>query len=229
MRINKYLALCGLGSRRGVEKYIEEGRVTINGQKAVSLAADVKDSDNVEFDGSAVAPLKHLYYAVYKPVGYVSTNEDVHAFKKITELSDELVGLSIVGRLDQDSEGLVLMSNDGDFVFRHQHPRNQCEKEYLVDVRIAQAGSSEIISRILRYFVCGARLGAYRTRPASAKIIAKQADIVTFNIVLKEGRKRQIREIFAKERIRVINLKRIRIGQYHLGDMKPGEVKKINA
>lgn len=227
MRINKYLASCGLGSRRGVEQLVKSGRIAINNHKISSLSCDVCDHDKVTFDDKPVSPKKYKYFAVYKPVGYVCTNEDPFASKKITDLSPELVGLSIVGRLDKDSEGLVLLSNDGDFVYKHQHPKNICEKEYLVEVRISNETSSVELDNVMRYFACGTILSGYRTRPAKIKLLAKEGRCARFNIVLTEGRKRQIREVFAKKRIPVLRLKRIRIGGYSLEGLHEGEVKQI--
>lgn len=230
MRINKYLALCGLGSRRGVEKYILDGRIKVNGQKTTSLSYRVSPTDKVMFDDVEMIQTKYIYYLVNKPVGYVCTNDDVHAESKITDLSDELIGLSIVGRLDKESEGLTIMTNDGDFVFSHQHPKNMCEKEYIVEVagKGEDSLTSERLDRVIRLFKCGTLINGYRTRPARARIVKREGSTVGFNIILTEGRKRQIREVFEKEGIKVKKLKRIRIGDYILGDLELGGIKAFS-
>lgn len=227
MRINKFLSSCGLGSRRSVERFVLEGRVTVNNAVVKNLSQSIDHADIVRFDGSVVSPSAHKYCMVNKPVGYVCTNNDINAPKKIIDLDQSLVGLSIVGRLDCESEGLVLLSNDGDFVYKHQHPSNLCEKEYVVEVKLPANTTSLELEKIIRYFSCGTVLAGYRTKPAKIKIIAKEGRKAKFNIVLTEGRKRQIREIFAKEKIKVVVLKRVRIGQYKLGNLELGEVRQF--
>jgi len=165
---------------------------------------------------------------VHKPTGYVCTNSDVNALKKITDLDPSLIGLSIVGRLDRESQGLVLLSNDGGFIYKHQHPKNLCEKEYLVEVKLSNKTTSLELEKVIRYFTCGTILSGYRTRPAQIKLLAKEGLRARFNIMLTEGRKRQIREIFAKEKIEVIFLQRIRIGRYKLNELPMGEVRSFS-
>lgn len=231
MRINKYLALCGLGSRRSVEALVKDGFVLINGNKITKLGCDVDlENDVVRYKGEVLKPLKYQYFAVYKPVGFVSTHSDEFAERKVVDLDPRLKGLGIVGRLDKGSEGLMLFTNDGSFNFKHQHPKNNCEKEYEVDVRSKdKTDLSPKLEKVLRYFTCGTLLDGYRTKPAKAKVIGKEGDIVRFNIVLKEGRKRQIREIFKKQNFFVVKLKRIRIGEYKICDLIPGQIMEINA
>lgn len=228
MRINKFLACCGLGSRRSVENFISSGKISVNGRTVTDLSTIIGQNDVVEFNGKLIAPKQYKYYCVYKPIGYTSTNNDIHAERVISDLSNDLIGLSIVGRLDKMSEGLVLLSNDGDFIYKHQHPSNLCEKEYLVDVKLSENITSIELERIIRYFSCGTKIDGYRTRPARIKLLGRENGIAKFNIILTEGRKRQIREIFDKEKIKVVKLKRVRIGIYTLGNLEPGDVAPLD-
>lgn len=226
MRINKFLASCGLGSRRGVEDLVISGKVLVNGEKMTNLAYDVKPQDVVVCDGKELTQTeKKEYYLVYKPVGYVSTTEDPHAEKIVTELVVSEARLFPVGRLDKDSEGLMILTNDGDFAQKLQHPSNEHEKEYLVDVSGKTEDMNAELDAALRFLTCGIKIGGYRCRPGLAKVIKKEGNRATFKIILKEGRKRQIRETMERAKLRVLSLKRIRIANYELGDLEPGESK----
>jgi len=225
MRINSYLAKSGLGSRRHVERYIIEGRVLINGQKA-KLHSTVNVTDEVLFNNKKIGINEKLYYLVNKPVGYVSTVSDEHANKKVVDL----VGgkkLFPVGRLDKDSEGLVILTNDGDFAQRLSHPKYEHEKEYLVEVKLPRKQRSQYLENAIKFFKCGVILDNKKTKPSQIKIIAQNGNIARFNIVLKEGVNRQIRKTFAKAKLEVSILKRIRIGEYTLGDLKTGETQRF--
>lgn len=227
MRINKFLASRGLGSRRKVEDLVRAGRISVNGVVATNLATDIREEDSVLFDNKPIHATSRKYFAVYKPVGYTCTNSDRHAEKTLHELSGELSGLSIVGRLDRDSEGLVLLSNDGAFVQSYQHPSGGCEKEYLVSANMPRSSDEDSLEKLFRYFLCGALLDGYKTRPSKIKMIKREGPIVTFKIILNEGRKRQIRRIFEKVKMRVVSLKRVRIGEFCLEDLAPGEVREL--
>lgn len=227
MRINKFLALCGLGSRRGVERLVLEGKIEINGKIQTNLSATIEANDVVSYAGQEIKPQIFKYFAVNKPVGYVCTNYDIHAVKQVCDLDSRLKGLSIVGRLDKDSEGLILMTNDGDFCQKYQHPSGGGEKEYVVVVKPRNAEHYENLDRALKFFKCGCTIDGYKTRSAQARVVSKDGALYTFKIVLREGRKRQIRAIFEKAGFVVVSLRRIRIGQFCLGDLRDGCVNEI--
>lgn len=221
MRINAFLAKTGLGSRRKVESFVSEGRVLINGAKA-SLASQVEQSDKVTLDGNELSISKKKYFLVYKPVGYTSTVSDEHAEKKVVDLVDE-PGLFPVGRLDKDSEGLMILTNDGDFAQKLTHPSYEHEKEYIVTVNLPQKTTSERLENAIKFFKCGIRIDDKKTHPASIKLIAQEMNSAVFRIILKEGLKRQIRRTFAKAGLDVIKLKRVRMASFLLGDLVDGE------
>ncbi|OQA53366.1 MAG: Ribosomal large subunit pseudouridine synthase B [candidate division WS2 bacterium ADurb.Bin280] len=227
MRINKYLATCGLGSRRGVEQIVLSGKVSVNGKVTTDLSTKISDKDVVCVDQKPIRPdLFFKYFLVYKPVGYVCTNADDHARKKIIDLDERLQNLSIVGRLDKESEGLVIMTNDGDFCQEYQHPLGGHEKEYIVEgcVISKDESESECLERLLRFFKCGCLLDGYKTKKAKIKVMAKRGSRLIFNIILKEGRNRQIRRMFSKAGLEVVALKRIRIAEAKLNNMLPGDL-----
>lgn len=225
MRINAFLAKCGLGSRRKVEAFVTQGRVLINDEKA-ELSSQVNDEDKVTFDGQDLSLAKKKYYLINKPVGYTSTVSDEHAEKTVVELVDE-PGLFPVGRLDKDSEGLMILTNDGVFAQRLIHPSNDHDKEYEVTVNLPQKLRSERLENAIKFFKCGIRLDDKKTQPAKIALISQISDVVTFKIILKEGLKRQIRRTFDKAGLEVLRLKRIRIADYMLGDLPEGESKEF--
>ena len=226
MRINKFLASHGLGSRRGVEELVTAGKVLVDGEKMTNLGYDVLLKDVVVVDGTELKQEeKKEYYLVYKPVGYTSTTEDEHAEKIVTELVKSDARLFPVGRLDKNSEGLMILTNDGDFAQKLQHPSNDHEKEYIVEVRSPKEEANEYLDAAMRFLTCGIKIGGYRCRPAKAKVIKKEGKFATFQIILKEGRKRQIRETMERAKLSVVSLKRIRIANYVLGDLEPAESK----
>jgi 23S rRNA pseudouridine2605 synthase len=191
-----------------------------------NLAYDVKPQDVVVCDGQELkSEEKKEYYLLYKPVGYTSTTEDPHAEKIVTDLIKSDARLFPVGRLDKDSEGLIVLTNDGDFAQKLQHPSNEHEKEYIVEVAGRSEDMNAELDAALRFLTCGIKIGGYRCRPGKAKVIKKEGNLATFNIVIKEGRKRQIRETIERAKLRVVSLKRIRIANYELVDLEVGESK----
>jgi pseudouridine synthase len=223
MRINAYLAKTGLASRRKVEEFVLSGRVFVNGKKAV-LSDKVEPSDKVTLDGNPITLKESHYYLINKPVGYTSTVEDEHAQKKVVDLIDEK-GLFPVGRLDKDSEGLIILTNDGEFAQKLIHPKFSHEREYIVEIRLPYKNRTEKLENALKFFKCGIRLDDKRTNPCQIKLISQEGESATFNIVMSEGMKRQIRRTFEKAGLVVTGLKRIRIQNYHLGSLAPGEYK----
>jgi len=225
MRINSFLAKAGLGSRRSVEELINSGDVQING-KVAKLSDKVEDADIVTFKGKEIAPKSKRYFLLYKPVGYISTTEDPHAKNKVVDLVP-VEGVFPVGRLDKESEGLMILTNDGDLALQLTHPRYAHEKEYLVKVKVPSKNGSQLLENAIKFFKCGVLLDGKKTQSAQIKLISQEGSIATFNVVLKEGMKRQIRRTFEKAHLEVLSLKRIRISQFNLGSLKKGEYKEI--
>jgi pseudouridine synthase len=224
MRINKYLASCALGSRRKSEEIVKQGRVRVNGKITVNLATDITPEDEVFVDDKPVCPVaKKEYYLLYKPRGYTSTVSDPHADKKVTDLVDSPARLFPVGRLDRDSEGLIILTNDGDFAQTLSHPKYSHEKEYIVEVEGPTREMNEALANAVRYFSCGVKMDNIKTRSAKAKVVERKGNHAIFNILLEEGRKRQIRRTMDRAKLTVVTLKRIRISDLTIGEMKPGD------
>lgn len=218
MRIAKYLAASGLGSRRKCEELVAQGRVRINGTIVGSPAEKVDpDSDVVEFDGKKVSPQRLVCYALNKPVGYTTSTKDAHAEKLVTELVPAEPPVWPAGRLDKETSGLLIMTNDGVLTQRLTHPSFEKEKEYIVTT---DRDLSEFeVGRIQR----GVVLEDGPVRPD----LFEQAGERTYRIVIHEGRKRIIRRLFASFKTRVDKLERIRVGRITLDDLKPGRSREL--
>lgn len=228
MRINSFLAKCGFGSRRSVEELVTSGRVLVNGKIVKNLATQINQNDKVTVDTKPATLESFVYYLLNKPVGYTSTTEDEHAKRLVTELVPKSPPVFPVGRLDKDSEGLIILTNDGEFANKLIHPRYQHEKEYMVDAEGPKEDLNQALDKAMKYFKCGAKLADYKTQPAYAKVVAKVGRVATFNIILKEGRKRQIRRVLNKAGFTVIKLKRIRIQNWTLDDLAEGKYRTFN-
>ena len=224
LRINKYLRDCRLGSRRKCEALIEQGRVTVNGKVVMDLGTMVDPAaDEVCVEGQSVSPVREsTYIAAYKPRGVIVTASDPHGRKTVFEgvagLPD---GLFSVGRLDMDSEGLLLLTNDGKLGFRLSHPRYEIERVYRVWVRGGDAGEC---ARDLRK---GVMLEEGEMRPRRVRVVGRRVDSAVLEITLAEGKKREIRRMVSACGFEVDRLKRIRFGPVGLGDLKPGRWRRM--
>lgn len=228
-RVQKILAAAGLGSRRACESIIENGRVRVNG-KVIHLGdkADA-ETDSIMVDGKLIrAQTKKIYIAVNKPKGYLSDIDENHPKPTVNDLIDIPEPLFAVGRLDLESEGLILMTNDGELANRLTHPRYQHEKEYEVFV-ITQPDEEQ-----LQIWRRGVVLeDGYRTLPAKVEVISHANNGSWLRIVMREGKKRQIRKTGARIGLPVGQIKRVRIGTLKLGSLRSGEwryltVKEVN-
>lgn len=219
IRLNKYLADSGLGSRRKVEQLILAGRITINGEVCVDLAMQVDAShDLVEYEGEAIKPdTKMLYIAFNKPRGYIVTQHDEHDRKTIYSLLPDFAQkCNYAGRLDKNSEGLLLITNDGDLINKLTHPRSKVEKVYKVDI------SPRLNGYQLEQLRRGVEIEGGKTYPAGV-FVKKDADNkMTLKMVITEGRKRQIRLMVETVGGKVHNLKRLQFGPLKLGKLEPG-------
>jgi len=222
VRLNKFLAEAGIASRREADKLISAGLVKVNNQVIAEIGIKVDPSkDNVEFKNQTLQPAKPLIFMFNKPVGVTSTTKDAHANKTIADYFKNMGRVYPVGRLDKDSEGLILVTNNGELTNQLTHPKFEHEKEY--DVLIEGESDDNIPSFSAKFILDG-----YKTRPMQIKAvkpIGQSQWLIT--LILKEGRKRQVRKISEKLGYKVINLKRTRIGKLKLGSLPPGEFKEM--
>lgn len=218
-RLNKYLASCGVCSRRDADKLIEQGRVIVNGKPA-SMGMQVTSSDEIFVNGKKIqGKNQKVVLAYYKPIGVVCTERDRFADKKITDMVKFQVRVTYAGRLDKDSEGLILLTNDGDLIQHMMRGSEEHEKEYVVKV------NKEITEEFLERMRKGVHLPELKltTKPCEVKQIGK----FTFDIILTQGVNRQIRRMTKELGYTVKNLKRIRVVNIELANLKPGQYVQV--
>ncbi len=225
MRLNRYLAACGLASRRKAEAIIEGGRVVINGKQVKELATFVDTStDKVEVDGRVLTlPDATLVLLLYKPEGVVTTAFDPEGRPTVMQLVPESPRLFPIGRLDVDTSGALLMTNDGTLSHRIQHPRYKLEKEYRVMV------TGIVADETLTTLRDGMWLPGERrpTAPAKVEILDRRGNRTHLTLVIREGRNRQIRRMMEAVEHPVLSLKRVRIGPLRLGEMEEGTFREL--
>ncbi len=218
MRLQKYLAQCGVASRRTAEKMIQEGRVSVDGQPVTVMGVSVEAGQQVTVDGKPVLPEAEKHYVLYhKPAGEVTTVTDPKGRATVLDkFRDFPVRLYPVGRLDYDSEGLLLMTNDGDLTERLLHPSREVDKAYLA--RVSQQVSSPEASLLERGVVIDGR----KTSPAKVRILNVTPLYTDMIVTIHEGRNRQVRKMVAAIGHQVVMLRRIRFGPLKLGDLPRG-------
>lgn len=220
MRLHKYMAHCGVASRRHCERIISEGRVRINGAVVTAMGVGVAPGDVVTVDGKPITPAERMVYiALHKPAGYITTVSDPYNRPSVMEFVKDLSGVRLypVGRLDSDSEGLLLMTNDGDFANTLTHPRYHVEKEYRVRVRGIPAEPA--MDRLRT----GVELDGRATAPARAWVEAVKGGNAICRIVIREGRNRQVRRMCDAVGHPVTALTRLRVGPVWLTGIEPGK------
>jgi len=218
MRLNRFLALAGVASRRGAEQLIRSGRISVNGKTCAELATQVTSEDHVRVDHKIVKAKEFVYLLLNKPTGYVTTRSDDRSRPTIYDLlPNHLPKLAHVGRLDLESEGLLLLTNDGELTLRLTHPRYKLPKEYLVtlDREFDMAESAKVKKGI--YLAEGrARFDAiYKINPRQVRV------------VLTQGIKRQVRRVFAALGYKVKRLERTKIGDLSDATLKPGAYRML--
>ena len=221
MRINKYLAQCGVASRRECDRLIAEGKVTVNGRPA-GLGDDVNDGDNIKVEGRPVSVKKNEYYLLHKPKGYLCTVSDDKGRKTVIDILGDVVGrVYPVGRLDYDSEGLLILTTDGELAQHLTHPSNEVPKTYLVKVegRLTEADLNPIRS--------GIEIDGYVTKKCRAHIVETNKDYTKVELVLREGKNREIRKMFAAIGREVTLLKRTKVGELTLRGLDRGAFRKL--
>ncbi len=224
-RLHKFLAQAGAGSRRECETFIEQGRVSVNGQVVTRLGTKVDGAkDRVTFDGEVVSVKDRVYYLLNKPAGYICTNSDELGRPRVVDLiRDRNHRIYTVGRLDADSRGIILLTNDGDLANIVCHPRYRIEKVYQVVVR------GRVDRRTATKLEAGVWLSEGKASPA--KVIPLSWDVrrdeTTLAVTLFEGRNREIRRTFSKVGLKVKRLVRTRLGPLEIGDLAEGHFRKL--
>ena len=218
-RLNKFLSRSGVCSRRKADEYIESGRVSVNGNIVRELGVKVKDTDVIAVDKNEVDKTEEkIYIKLNKPVGFVSTAKEQFGRPCVTDLVKITVRLYPVGRLDMFSEGLIILTNDGDFVNKVIHPTQHVKKTYEVTL------STKISENDIESLKNGIDIGGYITKEA---FVNKIKDNV-IEIIISEGKNRQIRKMCEALGYKVVKLKRTKIGQLSLGSLKPGEYERLD-
>ena len=222
IRINKFLAELGIGSRRAIDKMIEEKRIKVNGVLAES-GIKVDKSDKISVNGKLLEfeKKKKVYFMLNKPKRVLSTAKDERGRKTVVDLIDTKERIFPIGRLDYDTEGLLLLTNDGEIFNKVIHPRTEVYKTYLVEAR------GNINMTTLNKLKRGVMLDDKMTLPAKAKILLADERHTELHFAIKEGRNRQVRRMFESVGHPVINLKRIMLGELNLEGLEVGEYRPL--
>jgi 23S rRNA pseudouridine2605 synthase len=228
VRLQKYLARAGTASRRGAEDLIRDGRVAVNGEVVREMGVQVTPDDRVEVDGRPVAPEPPVWVLLHKPAGYVTTREDPQGRPTVYDLLPErFASLFHVGRLDLDSEGLLLLTNEGSVANRLMHPRHQVDRVYVVDV------AGEVDRGVVGRLRNGVELEDGPARAYAAETVdrlTRDGLVVQtrVRVTMREGRKREVRRLFEAVGHPVRRLVRERLGPIGLGSLPPGEWRELD-
>jgi pseudouridine synthase len=221
-RLQRALARAGFGSRRACEELIRDGRVTVNGRVATLGDRTDPERDRIAVDGHRVSADPTLrYLALHKPAGVTTTMRDPHAASDLRRFLPPGPRVFPVGRLDRDTEGLLILTNDGELANRLAHPRHGVEKEYLAEVE--GAPTERQMARLRR----GVELEDGRAVPVSARPVARSGGRGAVRLVMGEGRKREVRRILDAVGLPVRRLVRVRLGPLRLGRLRAGEVREL--
>ena len=223
VRIAKYLASCGILSRRKAEELIKSGKIKVNGEILTDLSFKVSADDKVKYQGKELKYEKNIVIALNKPRGYISSAADNYKRKTVLDLVNGIEArLYPVGRLDFDSRGLILLTNDGDFTYKILHPKFQVPKTY--EVEINDYFSDENIKKITN----GINIEGRELLPAAVRVLIRKNNISRIEIKIIEGRKRIIRKVFAKLGYKVKDLKRTAIGGLKLDNIAEGNYRVLS-
>ena len=224
VRLNKYIASSGLCSRRKADELIEQGAVSVNGKTITEFGYLVQPKDKVFVNKKLIHPVKHEYYRFYKPAGYITTCEDEKGRKTIYDLLPEsLAGLKPVGRLDKDSTGLLILTNDGDLINALTHPSVKVPKVYYVTVE------SVLTRAELEKLANGVEIEPNKIAYADIQVLNMDNKSTEMQITLYQGMNRQIRKMCEKLGVEVARLKRTAIGNVKLGMLAPGDYRELTA
>lgn len=236
MRLDKLLANSGIGSRSEVKQYVRAGRVRVNGAPVKSADTDIRDGDSVSFDGRPVSTSQYRYYLINKPAGIITATEDGHD-RTVMDLFPKArpTGLAPVGRLDKDTVGLILVTNDGELAHRLLSPRRHVDKTYLARV------TGEMCGDAVQRFADGIDLGDFVTEPAVLEVVGdsdpaagqcdgmrESAAVTVVRITIHEGKFHQVKRMMAAVGCEVVYLKRESFGPWTLpADLAEGEIREI--
>ncbi len=223
MRLQKYLAECGVASRRNAEKMIADGKVAVNGKIITEMGVQVEPGDEVLVNGIRVEQESEKHYLMYhKPMGEVTTATDPEGRPTVMDkFKDYPVRLYPVGRLDFDSEGLLLLTNDGELTQNLLHPSREVDKVYLAKV------SNKLSLESVRKLRAGVMVGDHMTSPAKVRIIREEAFATVVLVSIHEGRNRQVRQMFQAVGHQVVLLRRVQFGPLQLGDLQRGQWRRL--
>lgn len=223
MRINKYIAAAGVTSRRKADELIEEGKVRVNGAVLMNPGYHVEDGDVVEVNGMRVQPeTKLVYYLLNKPTGYVTSTADEEGRAVVTELVPDSIRVFPVGRLDYNTSGLLILTNDGELSNKLMHPRHEFNKTYLARVNgiVSRAEASRLEK--------GVDIGGFVTSPAEVKLIRHDRNSTIVEITIHEGKNRQVRRMFKAINHPVEELCRTGLGKLTIGKLAVGQCRKLS-
>ena len=223
MRINKYIADAGICSRRKADELISNGNVKINGLTVKELGVDVAEGDVVEVNGSVIeAGRRKVYVAVNKPAGVITSMDDDRERETVADIvADIPERLFPVGRLDYNTTGLLIMTNDGQLTYTLTHPKHEVYKTYVAKVEGVLSGARA--AKLRR----GVDIGGFVTSPARVKVLKQMPRYAVVEICIREGKNRQVRKMFAAVGNKVRELKRTQIGEIRLGRLKEGHYRKL--
>ena len=223
MRLNKFLSNSGLASRRKCDQLIEDGKVFVNGKQVTELGSQINEKkDKVTVEGKTITlPSSFVYIKLNKPKGYACTAHDEKGRKTIYDLIDSEERLFSIGRLDYDTEGLILLTNDGDFANKVAHPKFNIDKEYRVTVE------GEIKESEMAVMRKGVVVDGQRMPSAIVNFISYENGYTKLSVIIDEGQNRQIRRMFEAIGKTIKLLKRVRIGQVRLGGLRRGDYKDL--
>lgn len=220
MRINKFIAKSGYTSRRKADDLIKAGKVRVNGEVLTELGYKVEANDEVSINGEVLHIEEFIYIKLYKPVGYITSNFDPYNDKDLNDLINIDQRFFAAGRLDKDSEGLLIITNDGDFTNKLIHPSHEISKEYIVKV------DKKLRPNDLKNFAGKLDIG---NGEVTSGAIINELGANTYNVIICQGFNRQIRRMFGVLGYEVLSLKRIRIGEVYLDDLKAFQHVKFNS
>ena len=219
IRIAKFLADAGVASRRKAEELIIQGKISIDNEIITNLATKVdEDTDNIRVNNKLIKPDKKIYYLLNKPLDYICSVKDPHNYQTVLQLVPDNPRVVPVGRLDKNSQGLLLLTNDGDLTYRLTHPKFEVKKTYLVKTK------QVLDKNIIRLLKQGVNLEEGKANADQVKLVSRNK----LEIVIHQGWKRQIRRMMQELGYHVEELTRIQEGKLKLGDLKPGKYKILN-
>ena len=219
MRLNKFIAASGVCSRRRADELIKNGKIKVNGKIINTLGLDVKETDIIEYDNRILSlNEKKIYIMLNKPKGYITTAKEQFNRKCVMDLINEDIRVFPIGRLDKDTEGLLLLTNDGEFTNKLTHPSHKIKKTYIVHT------DTLIKNEMLDKLRNGVDIGGYITKEAGVNLLDKY----TLEITISEGKNRQVRKMCENTGINLISLKRVSIGDLKLDNLKLGKYKVLD-